>query len=118
MKKFIILALAAVFAAAACEKTPAEPPVQVSVNLLYDGQPFETEGVTVNLSDLNGSASYQATTDASGCAVFQVLPGIYSASATYSVSEGSDLFIYNGINSNVSVSATGDNVFEINLVQS
>lgn len=118
MKKFIILALAAVFAAAACEKTPAEQPVQVSVNLLYEGQPFETEGVTVSLSDLNGSASYQATTDASGCAVFQVLPGIYSASAAYSVSEGSDLFIYNGINSNVSVSAAGDNVFEINLVQS
>ena len=118
MKKFIILTLAAVFAAAACEKTPAEPPVQVSVNLLYEGQPFETEGVTVSLSDLNGSASYQATTDASGCAVFQVLPGIYSASATYSVSEGSDLFIYNGINSNVAVSAAGDNVFEINLVQS
>ena len=118
MKKFIILALVAVFAAAACEKTPAEQPVQVSVNLLYEGQPFETEGVTVSLSDLNGSASYQATTDASGCAVFQVLPGIYSASATYSVSEGSDLFIYNGINSNVSVSAAGDNIFEINLVQS
>ena len=119
MKKFIIIALAAAFAAAACEKTPTRDlPVQVSVSLTYENGPFATEGITVSLADLNGSASYQAQTDASGTALFSVLPGIYSASATYSVSEGSDLFVYNGVNSNVAVSATGENSFELNLVKS
>ena len=80
MKKFIIIALAAAFAAAACEKTPTRDlPVQVSVSLTYENGPFATEGITVSLADLNGSASYQAQTDASGTALFSVLPGIYSA---------------------------------------
>ena len=119
MKKFIISALAAVAAATSCVKPAAqEQPVEATINLIYENSPFEQEGIKVRLSGQGGNASWEATTDASGKASFSVLPGLYSASATLSTSEGSDLIVYNGTNPSVAVSAGGNNSFDINMVRS
>lgn len=98
---------------AACE--PQVVPVDVEVQLFSEGAPFAHEGVPVQLSDAAGSATYEAGTDAAGIAKFNVLPGSYSASATYKVAVDGKRVAYNGSNNAILVAAVNEEPFRIDL---
>lgn len=120
MKRLIYILTFIASAAMSCvPQTPQEMSLsEVSVSLVYDGRAYEGAGITVNLRELNGRTSYEAVTDASGTAGFSVLPGYYEASATFKDADDGRLFIYNGVNSNVTVTEDGSNSFSMSLALS
>lgn len=79
----------------------------VSVQLVYpdDSELEAVEGVKVTLTNTSNS-TYDATTDAEGIAKFVVPVGVYEASATDNRSLGGYSFLYNGIKSNIVVTAS------------
>lgn len=104
--------------AVSCQKTPKSVPVPVTVSLEMNGAAYAAADVTVRLRDLNGTASYEAKTDASGTATFTVLPGFYEASTQFKKAEDGKAFVYNAVNSNVTVVQEGENAFKLTLVES
>lgn len=106
MKKIInmFLIMAGIsLVAVSCNKEPKQQPVQISIQLLCDGAPFSTEGVTVTLTDAAGAATYEEKSDASGIASFAVPVGAYTASALYKEVLNGERIAYNGSNTNVVV---------------
>ncbi|MBQ9583570.1 MAG: DUF4876 domain-containing protein [Bacteroidales bacterium] len=81
------------FVAVSCE--PKGPETQdVDVQLSFENSPIAEEGVTVTLS--NGTASFEALTNADGVATFNVPVGVYTATISYKKSVDGSLFNYNG----------------------
>lgn len=118
MKKIILIIAAAAIAAVSCNKTPETVPVPVKVALEMNGAAYAEEGIYINLRDLNGIAEYEAETDASGVAEFNVLPGFYEATAQFKKATEGQAYVYNGVNSNVTVAKEGENAFKLALVES
>lgn len=120
MKKFLFITAAAVMMMfAACEPTENEvKTVQVSVSLELNGEAYAEAGRTISLKDLNSAAVYDAVTDETGTAVFTVLPGLYEASATFKITEGASVILYNGIANNLNAAAGEENKFKISLQES
>lgn len=61
------------------------------------------ENVVVTLRNSVNNTEYDAKTNASGEAVFQIPSGTYEASATETRVDGTDVVVFNGVNSNVVV---------------
>ncbi len=101
----ILLIAGITVAVASCKKEPKQQPIEVAVQLVCEGLPFETEGVTVTLTDPSG-IGYESVTDAAGLAVFKVLAGPYTASAVYKQVIDGERIAYNGTNTNVIVDKT------------
>ena len=102
-----------------CEENGGpEATYEISVNLMYEGSAYEEEGITVSLSVFNGGASYEAATNASGTASFCVPAGTYEASASFRTAENGNVLTFNGVNSSVVVTASGETSFDIALTAS
>ena len=110
MKKFpmFFAALAAALPVfTSCEENGGpEATYDISISLKYEGSAYGAEGITVALSVLNGGASYEAATNASGTASFCVPAGTYEASASFRTAENGNVLTFNGVNSSVVVTAT------------
>ena len=104
--------------AVSCNPTPKNEPVVVEVSLSLDGEPYAVSGIDVTLRELNGTAVYESKTDAAGVALFNVLPGFYEATASFKVAEEGSLYVYNGVNSNITVTKDGFNAHALELTQS
>lgn len=88
MKRITLLFVAAfAFVAVSCNKNK---PVEVTVALQLDNQPYAEAGVTVNFGE------YTATTDASGVAAFTVPVGVYDATASFKKAADGKVVLYNG----------------------
>lgn len=112
MKRFIYILLAAAAAFTACKKDESAKINDVTVQVLIDNEPV-TDAVEVTVTDKSTSTAYKATT-VGGTATFQLVAGIYEATATL-YKESS---IYNGTNSAVTVVDGGANAFTLNLTAS
>lgn len=112
MKKIIYIILAAAAAFTACKKDEGAKINDVTVQVLIDNEPV-TDAVEVTVTDKSSSTAYKATT-VGGTATFQLVAGIYEATATL-YKESS---IYNGTNSAVTVVDGGANSFTLNLTAS
>ena len=118
MKKILMMMTAVALVAVSCQKTPKITPVPVTVTLEMDGNAYAEEGVNVSLRDLNTSAAYEAKTDETGAATFNVLPGFYEATTQFKKADDGKAYVYNGVNSNITVVQTGENKFSIALAES
>lgn len=98
--------------ATACDPKTENPPVDVTITLMYENEVFAEDGITVTLTATDNSASYQAET-AAGVATFSVLPGLYNATATVHTVQT----VYNGTVA-VTVSAAADNSYDLELTAS
>lgn len=117
MKKIVVfLMAAAALVASSCDPKTENAPVEVYITLMQGDEIFAEDDVTVTLTTTDNTASYEAKTVA-GVATFKVIPGLYNASASYRTSVDGDIFIYNG-NVAVTVSAVGENSFELSLTES
>ncbi len=112
MKKIIYIILVAAAAFTACKKDEGAKINDVTVQVLIDNEPV-TDAVEVTVTDKSSSTAYKATT-VGGTATFQLVAGIYEATATL-YKESS---IYNGTNSAVTVVDGGANSFTLNLTAS
>lgn len=117
MKRSLIL-VTLVLIAVSCQKTPKNSPVEATVTLQMNGSAYLEEGVTVTLRDQNSSAAYESTTDETGTATFNVLPGFYEAVAQFKMAADGKAYVYNGVNSNVTVAKDAQNAFFLPLVES
>lgn len=118
MKKILLIIAAAALVAVSCNKEPKNVPVPVTVSLEINGAAYAVDNITICLRDLNGTAMYDATTDATGTATFTVLPGFYEASAQFKKATEGQAYVYNGVNSNITVVKEGENSFNLTLVES
>ncbi len=89
--------------AVSCKKDKRQQPVQISVQLICDGENFETEGVKVSLVDASGAATYVETSDETGLVQFVVPVGAYTASALHKEVVNGERIAYNGSNTNIIV---------------
>ena len=112
MKKLIYILLAAAATFTACKKDESAKINDVTVQVLIGDEPV-TDAVEVTVTDKSTSTSYK-TTAINGTATFQLVAGIYEASATL-YKESS---IYNGTNSAVTVVDGGSNSFTLKLAES
>lgn len=77
---------------------------ELTVALEYpESNILPAEEVTVILRNSVNSTVYEAKTNVKGEAVFQIPSGTYEASATESRTIGTDVVLFNGVNSNVAV---------------
>lgn len=118
MKKILMFLAAATLIAVACERTPKIEPVEATVSLKFGGEAYSAADITVSLRDLNNSAVYESKTDASGTAAFTVLPGFYEATASFKIADNGTAYLYNGVNSNITVVKGETNAHTIELTQS
>lgn len=111
MKKLLKLAAVAAlgFTAYGCdflEQVVEAVPVPVGIQLVCDGENFAVEGITVTVSDAEGTFTLEQATDATGLATFELKQGNYTASATYTTSENGTRLAYTGSNNAVAVGLT------------
>lgn len=118
MKKILIIIAALALVAVSCDKTPKNEPVGATVALTLNGAPYAEADITITLRELNGTAAYESRTDAEGVAAFSVLPGFYEATASFKVAEEGNLYVYNGVNSNITVVKGDLNSNNLELTQS
>ncbi len=111
MKKTILLLLAVLTVFSACKKHE-DKINEVKIQAIVDGQPQAS--VEIALADKTHGTSYTALTGADGKAVFNLVAGLYEASATFY----KDAAIYNGINAAISVTDAGPNDFKLDMVAS
>ena len=77
---------------------------QVSIGLLEGSGCSATEGVEVSLKSTSTGTVFSEKTDANGVAQFQVPRGIYEASASEQRVMDVEVYLFNGINSQVNAS--------------
>ena len=118
MKKFISFMTVAgiLLSALSCEQKETTVPVSIGLQLQFEGEPFNVEGIAITLSDATGTVDYTAATNASGYAEFQVPSGAYSATSVYKITVDGERIAYNGTNSNILVSESSDR-FAIDLLK-
>lgn len=107
-----------VLVAVSCAKTPKSLTVPVTVTLQMEGSDYLEKGVTITLRDQSSSAAYEATTDETGTATFNVLPGLYEAVTQFKKAVDGKAYVYNGVNSNVVVAKDAKNAFTIAIKES
>ncbi|WP_290541264.1 DUF4876 domain-containing protein [Alistipes sp.] len=126
MKKIFVLMigiLCSVVFFASCEKSDSEQArtFGVKVQLRYpEGSPIGvTEGVEVKLANTMGSI-YTDLTDAEGVAIFDVPAGIYEASASETRALDGYSYIFNGIQSGITITDgwIGGGVVDLALTES
>lgn len=125
MKKVFYLMLFAAIALFSCSKhySPEGVDLQtVTVQLIYPANSSYTwqQGVAVKMTGSNGGSSFDATTDASGKATFNVPAGIYDISATDTRSDGGTAYLLNGVQTLVTITSNwlASNAIPLNLTQS
>ena len=98
MKKVLsIFSVAAlIFTAASCNKNNEPKPIEITVQLTSEGAALEVEGISVELVEASGTATYEEKTDSTGCAVFSVPIGSYSASTVYRTADNGEALLYSG----------------------
>lgn len=98
MKKILsIFSIAALlFAAASCNENKEPKAVEITVQLTSDNAALAVEGIPVELVEASGAATYTENTDASGCAIFKVPAGSYSASVAYKTVADGEKLVYSG----------------------
>ncbi|WEK35590.1 MAG: DUF4876 domain-containing protein [Candidatus Pseudobacter hemicellulosilyticus] len=121
MKKLLYLMLLTVVGFYSCKKDDKGSGIfSVTVQLKYpeNAEFGVTEGVKVKIS--SASMSYDAMTDASGKVTFGVPVGIYELSVTDTRSDGTRSYIYNGLQSNITVTGNwqSDNIQSLTLEES
>ena len=112
MKRIIYIILAATAAFTACKKDESAKINDVTIQVVIGNEPV-TDAVEVTVTDKSSSTAYKATT-VNGTATFQLVAGIYEASATV-YKESS---IFNGTNPAVTVVDNGTNSFRLELSES
>ena len=117
MKRILMMATL-VLVAVSCAKTPKNSPVPATVTLQMEGSDYLEKGVTITLRDQSSSAAYEATTDETGTATFNVLPGLYEAVTQFKKAVDGKAYVYNGVNSNVVVAKSAKNAFTIAIKES
>ena len=75
----------------------------VTISLNYPDGINAKEGVKVTIRNTVTDASFDATTDANGGVVYQLPAGVYEASASESRPGDYEIYLYNGINSAITV---------------
>ncbi len=115
---FSILTLAGILLSLfSCQRKERQIPITIGVQLQYEGASFDVEGIDVILSDAGGAVDYQAKTNASGYAEFQVPAGAYSATSLYKIVEDGERITYNGTNARILVNEGTQAPFAINLLK-
>lgn len=117
MKRILMMATL-VLVAVSCAKTPKNSPVPATVTLQMEGSDYLEKGVTITLRDQSSSAAYEATTDETGTATFNVLPGLYEAVTQFKKAVDGKAYVYNGVNSNIVVAKSAKNAFTIAIKES
>lgn len=56
---------------------------EITIGMSKDGEDYQAEGIEIILKETSSSFEYHAATDASGQAVFHVMPGIYQAECAF-----------------------------------
>ena len=112
MKRIIYIILAATAAFTACKKDESAKINDVTIQVVIGNEPV-TDAIEVTVTDKSSSTAYKATT-VNGTATFQLVAGIYEASATL-YKESS---IFNGTNPAVTVVDNGTNSFRLELSES
>lgn len=120
MKKVFYLMLFSTLAIFSCSKHDVSSTANlktVVVQLIYPtgGDFTAQQGIAIKMTGSNTSSSYNATTDASGKATFNVPVGIYDISATDTRSDGGIAFIYNGLRSSLAITSSWSASDTINL---
>lgn len=119
MKKFIFMLTTIAMLATACESTEQlASPTDVKLILELNGEVFTKRMATVTLKDKSSNIEYQSITDASGSALFNVVPGLYEATVSFKAVDDGNTFLYNGINNNITVAAAGANTFVVSIKES
>ena len=120
MRHFIVMACSLLLAGVfnACSKDDDYQTAEVNIQLAYPEGVNTAEGVTVSLRSTANSSTFEAKTDASGKAVFNVPSGIYEASASDVRQEGLESVIYGGINSQVTATLNTVNTATVTLTAS
>lgn len=75
----------------------------VTISLNYPDGINAKEGVKVTIRNTVTDASFDATTDANGGVLYQLPAGVYEASASESRPDGYEIYLYNGVNSAITV---------------
>lgn len=116
MKKVLsIFSVAALLIfAASCNENKEPKAVEITVQLTSENAALAVEGIPVELVEASGAATYTENTDASGCAIFKVPVGSYTASTTYKTAADGEAFLYSG-SVNVIVEGTAAKPFVLAL---
>ncbi len=119
MKRLFIIMMVAgtLFSAISCQRKDRQVPVNIGVQLQFEGSTFDVEGIRIVLSDADGIVDYTATTNATGYAEFHVPSGQYSATTVYKILQNGERISYNGINSSIIVGEGNANAFNIDLLK-
>ena len=122
MKKYFYLFVCMMFSLISCDdddKLIPTYPVSFQVSYEDDAIMQELEGLEINLTS-NTGATFLATTDSVGKAVFVLPVGIYEASVTTSKPSEGYLYHFNGLKSGITVSDTWNSsqITEIKIVTS
>ena len=114
MKKLVMYfsAALAIMAIAGCDLIPN--PVAISVQLVSGRHAIAVEQIMVKLEDEASTTTFEIPTDASGKATFLIIPGTYTASATYKTVEDGESVTYNG-SAPIIVAEEGQTEFELDL---
>ncbi|MFT3980342.1 MAG: DUF4876 domain-containing protein [Ferruginibacter sp.] len=106
MKKLLYLCFISSLVFVSCKKDKPGVDLQaVTVQLVYPAGSglSATTGVTVKASTT--TSTFEATTDATGKAVFAIPAGLYEFSASETRTANFNVYVYNGLKSNVSVTS-------------
>ncbi len=106
MKKFLYVCVLAMLVFVSCKKDkPGVELKSVTVQLVYPAGSglSATAGVKVKL--ITSTSAYESLTDDNGKAIFAVPVGLYQASATETRTANFNVFVYNGIKSDISISS-------------
>ena len=106
MKKILIV-FAAAMIAAACDLSTKSEVAEITLSLELDGSAYASADRKVTIQDINSSATFDAMTDASGKALFRLLPGVYDASVSFQITENGKTVLLNAFRSGIVVN-TGD----------
>ncbi len=115
MKKSVLLILSAALMLSACDNKPEITTADIEIALQNNGEPFAQDGINVIIKETASGTTFNALTDENGIAKFTLSSGIYEGSATWKTSAEGIQTIYNGINSNIVVSAGKNETFPLEL---
>ena len=97
---------------AGCDLIPK--PVVITVQLVSGRHTIAVEQIMVKLEDAAASTTFEIPTDVDGKATFLIVPGSYTASATYKTVEDGESVTYNG-SAPIIVAEEGQTEFELDL---
>ena len=117
MKKILIIFAAAIMVAA-CDPATKSDVAEIEFSLEMDGAAYVAADKVVSIRDINSSATFDALTDATGKALFKLLPGVYEASVSFQIQEDGKTVLMNAFRSGIVVNAGDKTEFKLKLVKS